>query len=94
MNVLSGLAVPVSADRLLRTHLARRVDEALAEGRRRRGAVRNAEDARRHIEFVQQVVRDGVGELPFGKDGGPLNARVVARHERSHYTIENVLFEV
>ncbi|HPO13564.1 MAG TPA: hypothetical protein PLI09_08980 [Candidatus Hydrogenedentes bacterium] len=42
---------------------------------------------------VREAVLNALGPMPFGKEGCPLNVRVVSRHEREYYTIENVLFE-
>ncbi|MEN8230106.1 MAG: TIM barrel protein [Bacteroidota bacterium] len=44
-------------------------------------------------ESVRQHVREAFGEMPFGKEGGPLNTRLVSTHETRHCRIENVLFE-
>lgn len=42
---------------------------------------------------IRRAVSASLGEMPFGEHGGPLNIRPVSRHEREHYTVENVLFE-
>jgi dienelactone hydrolase len=44
-------------------------------------------------ESVREAVREGLGPLPSGPEGKPLNVRIVSRHERPGYVVENVLFE-
>ena len=44
-------------------------------------------------ERIRGQVRDALGDLPFGATGGALNVRIVSRHARNGFTVENVLFE-
>ncbi|MFA6242101.1 MAG: hypothetical protein WC655_14295 [Candidatus Hydrogenedentales bacterium] len=44
-------------------------------------------------DAVRKAVAEGLGDMPFGERGCPLNVRAVSRHERPGYVLENVLFE-
>ncbi|MBX7255898.1 MAG: dienelactone hydrolase family protein [Candidatus Hydrogenedentes bacterium] len=44
-------------------------------------------------DAVRKAVAEGLGDMPFGERGCPLNVRVVSRHERPGYVVENVLFD-
>lgn len=87
--------VPAQADlrMMLTRHIARRSCALLDETVRRRREALAAGDWLRWRDAVRKAVCDGLGEMPFGKAGGPLNVRVVSRHERLEYVVENVLFE-
>ncbi len=87
--------VPASLDlrTMLTQHLVKESCALLdATAQRRRDALAAGQfDAWR--ASVRKAVLDVLGPMPYGKKGCPLNVRVVSRHEREHYTIENVLFE-
>ena len=87
--------VPSALDlrNMLTRHIVRRSCELLdAVAARRKAAFENG-DWQAWRDGVRKAVRDALGPLPFGKEGGPLNVRVVSRHERPGYVVENVLFE-
>ncbi|GMV92852.1 MAG: hypothetical protein AMXMBFR82_26300 [Candidatus Hydrogenedentota bacterium] len=44
-------------------------------------------------DSVRDAVREGLGPMPFGSNGGDLNVRVVSADTRPGYVLENVLFE-
>ncbi len=88
---------PVRANLDLRTMLTdqivQRSCEALdAAAQRRQDALRdgNWEVWR---DSVRDAVREGLGPMPFGSDGGEVNVRVVSTDTRPGYVLENVLFE-
>jgi cephalosporin-C deacetylase-like acetyl esterase len=87
--------VPPTIDlrNMLTRHIVQRSCEALdATAERRREALASGEwEAWR--EGVRKAVAEGLGDMPFGDTGGPLNVRAVSRHERPGYILENVLFE-
>ena len=88
---------PVRAEFDLRTmltdYVVRKSCDALkSTATRRRDAFRSGEwEAWR--DNVRGAVRQGLGPMPFGADGGPFNVRVVSKQERPGYVLENVLFE-
>ena len=78
---------------MVRSHLVRRCCaelDALAE--KRDAAFERGQWESWRAQVRQEVARD-LGPLEFGQDATALNVRVVSRHERAHYVIENVLFE-
>ncbi|MCD4769832.1 MAG: hypothetical protein K8R35_06675, partial [Bacteroidales bacterium] len=46
-----------------------------------------------YCESVRQHIREAFGDMPFGKNGGPLNTRLVSTFETKHCRVENVIFE-
>ena len=78
---------------MLTKHIVRRSCALLdATARRRREAIAAGRwEAWR--DDVRKAVRDALGPMPFGAEGGPLNVRHVSRHERPGYVLGNVLFE-
>lgn len=81
----------------LRTQLTRRVIDRCLESletaelaRRERLA---ANDWRVHATRVREHLRRAHGPMPFAKSGGPLEARLVSRHDTRHCRVENVLFD-
>lgn len=86
---------PVSLDlrTMLTNHLVRECCRALDETAARREQAFQSGDWQPWREQVREQVRAALGDLPFGASGGPLNVRPVSRHERTGYTVENVLFE-
>ena len=88
---------PVAAELDLRTmltrHVVRRSCEALdaAAARRLEALESGAWEAWR--DAVRASVRDALGPMPYGAEGGPLNVRAVSSQERPGYLLENVLFE-
>ena len=88
---------PVHADFDLRTmltdYVVERSCEALdAAAARRTESLQNG-DVAIWRDRVREAVRQGLGTMPFGAEGGPLNVRVVSTQERPGYVLENVLFE-
>ncbi|MFO7975316.1 MAG: alpha/beta hydrolase, partial [Candidatus Hydrogenedentota bacterium] len=88
---------PVPAQVDLRTmlceHIVRRSCEALDRAAERRANAVNEGAWHTWRDAIRKRVREDLGKIRFGPDGPPLNVRPVARHERPHYVIENVLFE-
>ncbi|MCL4691561.1 MAG: hypothetical protein KJ060_03515 [Candidatus Hydrogenedentes bacterium] len=88
---------PVPANFDLRTmltdHIVQKSCEALdAAAQRRQNALRDGNwEAWR--DSVRNAVREALGPMPFGPDGGELNVRVVSTDTRPGYVLENVLFE-
>lgn len=87
--------VPPKVDlrNMVRTHIVRRCCEQIDAGAARRVKAFESGTWRAWRDEVRRAVREGLGEIRFGKDGPPLNVRPVSRHERKGYVIENVLFE-
>jgi dienelactone hydrolase len=78
---------------MLRRHVARRAAELLErEAGRRQAALRGAGFAE-YRAGVRASLAGMLGPMPFGASGGALNVRVVSRHDRGDYRIENVLYE-
>lgn len=77
---------------MLRTHLARRTIVGLEAGdQRRQAALSSSATFNTWADQVRQTVRRAMsldGELD-----GPLNARLINRHEAEHLAVENVLFD-
>lgn len=87
------VAPELDLPQMLARHVQRRCREALAQAEDRRAEATRAGTWKSLREEIRRDLRAGLGELPFGKMGGPLNAQVVSRHERPHYRLENVLFD-
>ncbi len=87
--------VPATGDlrNMLTQHLVKESCALLDETAQRRHDALAAGQFEAWRASVRAAVLDTLGPMPFGKEGCPLNARVVSRHAREHYTIENVLFE-
>lgn len=87
--------VPPTIDlrNMLRAHVVRRCCELIDAGAARRKQGFASGQWQTWRDAIRQSVLAGLGEMPFGKTGGPLNVRAVSRHERKGYVIENVLFE-
>lgn len=88
---------PVDAPFDLRTmvtnHLVRKSCLALEKTAARRESAFQGGDWQAWRAGIRDQVCAALGELPFGPSGGPLNTRIVSRHERNGYNVENVLFE-
>jgi len=78
---------------MLTQHLLDRSLKCLSDADVRRKEAFHQGDWESYCAFVRQHIREAFGELPFGKDGGPLNIRPVSTFETPHGRIENVLFE-
>lgn len=78
---------------MLTDYLLERSLAYLEDADKRRERAYEQGDWKAYGESVRQHVREAFGDMPFGKDGGPLNTRLVSTHETKHCRIENVLFE-
>jgi len=78
---------------MLRRHVVRRVVEALEQARLRREEAIRGSQVPSFGRRVREALRASLGDMPFAAQGGPLNARLVSRHDRVQYRIENVLFD-
>jgi len=87
--------VPPTVDlrNMVRAHIVRRCCELLDRAAATRSQAIGSGRWQPWRDAVRRAVLDGLGEMPFGPDGPPLNVRAVSRHERKGYVIENVLFE-
>lgn len=74
----------------LHRHLVRRAAEYLQSSGQRRQKAIQASEVSAYAAAVRRGLLDTLGEMPLG---GPLNVRLVSRHQRDAYTLENVLFE-
>jgi len=78
---------------MLTEHLLDRSLKRLSDADARRKEAFDRGDWKAYGASVRQHIREAFGEMPFGKDGGPLNIRLVSAFETPHCRIENVLFE-
>ncbi|MCK5380708.1 MAG: acetylxylan esterase, partial [Candidatus Latescibacteria bacterium] len=78
---------------MLTNHLLDRSLKRLSDADARRKEAFDSGDWKAYGASVRQHIREAFGEMPFGKDGGPLNIRPVSTFETRHCRIENVLFE-
>ena len=87
--------VPPKTDlrNMLNEYLVRRSCAALDATVQRRHAAFGDGDWQAWRDTVRASVREGLGPMPFGYAGGPLNVRFVSCHEQPGYVLENVLFE-
>jgi dienelactone hydrolase len=92
--MLSQGPVPVELDLrdMLRRHLVRRSLDCMAQAAKRRRAVTHSTDAAAYCETIRSALRDVIGPLPVGPNADPVQPRLVSRHERDGYALENVLF--
>lgn len=89
-----GPVVPtVNLRNMVREHIVAESCAALAATARRRVEAVEAGNWREWRDAVRRQVRDDLGEIRFGPGAPELNVRVVSRHERPGYVVENVLFE-
>ncbi|MCK5118778.1 MAG: hypothetical protein KAQ78_04300 [Candidatus Latescibacteria bacterium] len=77
---------------MLTNHLLDRSLKRLSDADARRKEAFDSGDWKAYGASVRQHIREAFGEMPFGKDGGPLNIRPVSTFETRHCRIENVLF--
>ena len=73
-------------------HQLDRIPKNLSDADARRERVFHRSDWKAYVVFIRQHIREVFGEMLFGKDGGPLNTRLVSAFETRHCRIENVLF--
>jgi len=87
--------VPGSMDlrNMVRTYLVRQACDLLESGRQRRLRAFANNRWQEWQEQVRQVIREEMGDMPFGVRGGPLNLRKISRHEQLYFDVENILFE-
>lgn len=87
--------VPASLDlrNMQNRYIVERSCSALDACAERRHAALAAGDWQTWRSGVREAVREGLGALPFGEEGGPLNVRPVSRRELPGYVLENVLFD-
>ncbi|MBE9510043.1 MAG: alpha/beta fold hydrolase [Bacteroidetes bacterium] len=78
---------------MLTDHLIDRSLKSLSDADVRRERAFHQGDWEAYCESVRQHIRESFGDMPFGKDGGHLNTRLVSTYETQHCRIENVLFE-
>ncbi len=90
---LGPVAPTLDLRNMVRTHVVRRCCALLDAGAARRREAIAAGRWKAWRDAARKAVLDGLGEMPFGPSGGPLNVRAVLRHERKGYVVENVLFE-
>ncbi len=78
------------SSRSVQEYYVRRVREVTREADARRAALKTKADAERYVADVRARLRECYGPIP---EKTPLNARVIATHEREGYRIENVIYE-
>jgi len=78
---------------MLRQHLITRSLKYMEESSIRRKNAVGAGEIDEYCKLIKKLVRNFYGELPIGKAGVPVNAKVVSCFEKNGYRIENVLFE-
>ena len=91
--VLGPVPPRVDLRNMLTEHVVRRSCGLLEAAARKRERALRQGDWRSWRETVREAVRKGLGPVPFGDEGCDLNVRLVSRHERPGYKLENVLFE-
>ena len=87
--------IPTTGDlrSMLTSHLLESSLAFLDDADKRRESEFQQDNWEAYGESIRQNLREAFGEMPFGKEGGPLNTRLVSTHETRHCRIENVLFE-
>jgi len=87
--------IPTTCDlrTMLTDHLLERSLAYLADANKQRESAYQQGNWKAYGESIRRNVMEAFGEMPFGKEGGPLNTRLVSTHETKHCRIENVLFE-
>ena len=93
MHVLNHLPETPDAANMLRTHVARRVHEALAASRQARLGAGSVADWESIRDQWRARYREAFPTELFAMRGQPLRSRTRARHERERYVIETILFE-
>src|SRR3954466_15119763 len=78
------------SSRSVQEYYVRRVREVTRQADARRAALKTKADAERYVAEVRARLRECYGPIP---EKTPLNARVIATHEREGYRIENVIYE-
>ena len=78
---------------MLRTHIIKRCCDALKGGKEKREKANKQKDWSLRKKEIVEAVKNALGDMPFGKNGHPLNTRLVSRIERENYILENVAFE-
>ncbi|MFH1739059.1 MAG: alpha/beta fold hydrolase [bacterium] len=90
---LGPVAATLDLRNMVRAHIVRRSCELLGAGAERRLQAFESGNWLDWRDEIRRKVLSGLGDMPFGADGLPLNIRFVSRHEFSGYDLENVLFE-
>ncbi|MGC9359190.1 MAG: hypothetical protein ACP5G7_02300, partial [Anaerolineae bacterium] len=92
--MLSQGPVPVDLDLrdMLRRYLVRRSLDCMEDAAKRRHAVTDRAHATIYSEAIRAALRTAIGPLPVGPDAKPIQSRLVSRHERDGYALENVVF--
>src|SRR5436190_317929 len=75
---------------MLLAFLSRRLNALAEKWDRERAKIRTADDIQARNRFVREKFREMVHGFP---ERNPLNAVVVAKHERVGYSVENVMFQ-
>jgi dienelactone hydrolase len=78
---------------MLRNHVFRRSAELLRVAAARREQAVRSQAIGPFRDEIRRGLREALGDMPFAGGGAALNVRVVSRHQRKQYRIENVLFE-
>lgn len=87
--------VPPTVDlrSMVRSCIVRSACEGLAAGAARREGAFADGRWREWREDIRRCVLQEMGDMPFAENGGPLNARLVARRKLTFCDLENLLFE-
>lgn len=78
---------------MLRRYVVERTTDELRQWSARREQATQAQNLDEYRKQVRRRLAEALGDLPFGKRGGPLNVRSVAEIDRGDFRVENVLFE-
>jgi len=93
IRVPAEVSPTIDLKRMLPRYIIRRSTEVLERAARRRAEATKNGTWMALRDQIRERGRAYHGGMPFGKDGGALNDRIVSKHERPHYRLENVLFE-
>jgi len=78
---------------MLRRYVVERTTDELRQWSVRRDQAIQTQNLDVFRKRVRQRLAEALGDLPFGKHGGPLNVRSVSQIDRGDFRVENVLFE-
>jgi len=77
---------------MLRRHLVARSLACMDQAAQRRQAVSSRADLQAYRTQIRAAVNKVMGPMPVGDQAEAIQPRLVSRHERRGYTLENVLF--
>jgi len=77
---------------MLRRHLVARSLACMERAAARRSAVSTSADVRDYARQIRAAVAQVMGPMPVGGQAEAIEPRLVSRHERNGYRLENVLF--